>query len=444
MLDGLLKHPIFKNSFISFIGFGVTGLLGYLFQFFMSRRLSIANYGEFQSLVALLSILGVGSAALSYFVIAHASVFACHSDVEANRQFISWLRQKLSLLLIILFFIIIALSWPLQQILHLNSLWSTIIIGVTAVLSLNTVIYISIFTGWQNFFAVNVLTVASTVAKLLAGILIISFFPTATAATLVLALSAAGSYLLARSWSVHKFQLNQLSISSSNASWSQQYFAHRRVAADLGYIVIFTFLVLFMQNADVLFVKHFASADLAGHYGAFNLLGKIILWINLGIISATLPLAIAHEHTGAHATTRVRLYAYILISLVSLTVISLYLFIPVLLIKLSIGANYILYAPALWLIGLMNALLSLLLLEANFAFARRDLLVLPILGTTALVFTTGILFSPTAIASVAKSGIIAFGLGGISLLLFNLHASHSKKEIAPVPITTPPITGQPV
>ncbi len=444
MFAKLLKHPVFKNSFISFMGFGATGLLGYIFQFFISRRLAVSEYGEFQSLVALLGILGVGSAALSYFVIAHTSVFAHHQDWQANRQFIAWLRQKLSPVLIISFGLFLILSWPVAQALHLTSVWSAVVIGIVVMLSISTVVYTAVFTGWQNFVATNTLAVAGTFLKLLAGVTIITFFPSASAATLILVVSVVGTWFLARIWSSKKLKLHERVPSTDISSWREKYFAGRPVAADLGFIVGFTFLALFIQNADVLLVKHFASADLAGHYGAFNLLGKMILWINLGIVSVVLPIAIAHEHAGTVISPRVRLYAYTLIGLISMGAIGLYLLTPGFIIKLSIGTNYLLYAPALWLIGLMNALLSLLLLEANFAFARRDRAVLPMLGIAALVFAAGIMLSPTAIAGVAKSGIVAFGLGGMSVLLLNLRASQYKTKVAAAEVVPARVTGGPL
>lgn len=444
MFARLLKDTILKNSAISIIGFGVTGFLGYIFQFFISRRLAVAEYGEFQSLVALLGILGVGSAALSYFVIAHTSVFSHHQDFSANRQFIMWLRKRLVLVLIISFGVFLILSFPLQNALHLTSVWSAVVIGIAAMLSISTVVYTGVFTGWQDFVAVNTLAMIGTSLKLLAAIAIITFFPSASAATLVLVISVIGTYLVARIWSNKKLKLNELSQSTTSSSWREKYFAHRKVATDLSFILGFTFLALFIQNADILLVKHLASADLAGHYGAFNLLGKMILWINLSIVSVVLPYAIAHEHAGTAISPRVRLYAYTLISLISVGAIGLYLFVPSFVIKLSIGTNYLLYAPALWLIGLMNALLSLLLLEANFAFARRDRMVLLILGIAAFVFAVGIMISPIAIASIAKSGAVAFGLGGVSILLFNLRASRHKAKVATADVMPARVTGGPV
>jgi O-antigen/teichoic acid export membrane protein len=416
----LWKHPVLKNGVISLLGFGVGGFLGYIFQFFISRRLSVAEYGEFQSLVALLGLLGVGSAALSYFVIAHTSVFAHHQDFQANHQFMTWLHRRIAPGLVLLLAVFLIGSIPLRQVLHLTNIWGAVIVSIMAVLSIKTVLYTGAFAGWQNFFAVNTLAVTGTALKLLAGLAVITFIPSASAAALVLFISVTGTWTLARFWSSHALKL-QTPISDTNVlELRTKYFAHRRPAHDLSFILGFTFLALWLQNADVLLVKHLATAELAGHYGAFNILGKIILWMNLGIISVVLPIAFAHEHAKISISPQVRLYSYAMIGVTSLGTIALYLAMPAGIIKLTVGDNYLLYASALWLVGLMNALLSILLLESNFAFARRDLAVFYVLGVASLAFAAGIMAWPVSIASVATSGIVAFGLGAGGALLLNL------------------------
>lgn len=423
MLAKLTNHPIVKNSGIALIGFLVTGALGYGFQFFVSRRLSVAAYGEFQSLIALLGMLGAVSATLSYFVIAHTSVFAHHQDKDANRQFTSWLTHRLAwpLLIVAAFFAI--LSFPLQRTLHLSDPWGAMLIGGAAGLSISTVIYTGLFNGWQNFLAVHTLGALGALLKLMAAGAILALWPTASAAAAVMLVATAGLWFLSRWWSTRTFQLYAADVPTALSAWRHKYFARRHPVKDIGFITAFTFLTLYMQNADVLLVKHLAPAELAGHYSAFNLLGKIILWINLGVVATVLPIAVAQAHGNFPLQRSIRPLAYGILGSCSLGVIGIYMIIPELVITLTVGTKYITYTAALWLVGVMNAFLSLLLLEANFAFARRDAISLYLLGAAAAAFAAGIILSAPTITAVARSGVLAFGAGGIGLLFLNLRSS---------------------
>lgn len=423
MLAKLTNHPIVKNSGIALIGFLVTGALGYGFQFFVSRRLSVAAYGEFQSLVALLGMLGVVSAALSYFVIAHTSVFAHHQDKHATYQFTAWLTRRLAPALLIVVAIFVLLSVPLQHTLHLSDPWGAMLIGGAAGLSISTVIYTGLFNGWQNFLAVHTLGALGALLKLIAAVAILSLWPTASSAAAVMLAATAGLWLLSAWWSTHTFHLGAAHAAPPQSAWRHKYFADRHPVKDIGFIIAFTFLTLYMQNADVLLVKHLAPADLAGHYSAFNLLGKIILWINLGVVATVLPIAVAQAHGNEPLRRSIRLLAYGILGMCSLGVIGIYMIIPELVITLTVGSKYFTYTNALWSVGLMNALLSLLLLEANFAFAQRDATSLYLLAAAAAAFAAGIVLSTPTITAVARSGILAFGLGGISMLFLNLRSS---------------------
>lgn len=405
-------HPVLKNGLISLGGFGVTGILGYIFQFFISRRLSVAGYGEFQSLVALLSILGVGSAALSYFITAYTAVFAHEKDFSANQQFLKRIQRRLTPLLLSLFMGLLLLSFVFYRALHLESIWSAIIISLAATLSISTVVYTGTFAGWQNFFAVNTITATGSALKLLAGFAIVTFYPSANSATLVLFISIMGTWFLARFWSRRVFALDD----PASSGFARP--AH--LARDIGFITAFTLLILFLQNADVLLVRHLASPEISGHYSALNLLGKIILWANLGIAATVLPLAFAHHHAGTTLAPRIRYLAYLLIGLINAGAVGVYFLLPNLVIALSVGQKYAASAPLLGTIGLMNALLSVTTLEANFAFARRDRAILYILLAAAALFTVILLFSPITIAAVTKAGVAAFASAAIAALYINL------------------------
>ena len=85
----MIKNRFLKDNFIFMASTIAGGLLGYFFHFVVSRKLSVAEYGELQAITSLSLIFGVLSAALSYFIIKYSSVFASHGDREGQAAFLS-------------------------------------------------------------------------------------------------------------------------------------------------------------------------------------------------------------------------------------------------------------------------------------------------------------------------------------------------------------------
>ena len=75
----------------------ISGVLGYLFHFSVSRKLPVSQYGELQSLISILSILGLFSAAISNIVLKYSSIFAGQNDKESNYQFFKYILKKTSI-----------------------------------------------------------------------------------------------------------------------------------------------------------------------------------------------------------------------------------------------------------------------------------------------------------------------------------------------------------
>ena len=130
----------------------VSGLLGYAFHFIVSRQISVAQYGELQSLLSFLIIFGVFNSALSYFTIKHTSVFAAHGDREANREFTKYLIPRVFKLTLIILLVYFVASPFLARFLHFSSALGFLVVSLATFFSTMTIIYFEILRGWQKFF----------------------------------------------------------------------------------------------------------------------------------------------------------------------------------------------------------------------------------------------------------------------------------------------------
>ena len=444
MLSRYFRVGIVKNAAISLVGFIAAGALGYLFQFLLARRLSVEQYGEFQSLVALFAILGVFGSALSYFVITHTAVFAAARDVAANEQFLRWLLHRVLLVAGVLLAVFLAFTPAVRSLLHLSESWGFVVVSFAALVGLLIVLDQGSLTGWEEFLAVNAIATSGTFLKLIVGLIVVTITPRAAPATLALLASAVGTWLLFRVWGPRRLRARAAHPSetgedpssprrdSEGNDWKTRYFPTRVVQRDLGFVILFTLLITLTQNLDILLVKHFSTAALAGQYSALALAGKLIFWANLGVATVVLPVASARAHAGRPIGARIRLAATGLMLSLGSVAIFLYAIVPSLLLRTALGTPYTVHASALWLFGVMAVPLSLLLLEANFAFARRDIRVTLTLGLVAALMAAGISFFHAGIREIAVSVTAALTAGYFCTLVLNLRSAR------PVPASAVP------
>lgn len=420
-----MSNGVVKNSVISLGGFVVAGALGYLFQFALARRLSVEQYGEFQSLVALFAILGVFSSALSYFVVAHTAVFAAAKDVAAHERFVRWLQRGILPAAGVLLAVFLALTPVVRASLHLSDSFGFIIVSVSALASVLTVLYQGALTGWEEFVVVYVGNVTGALLKLVAGFAIVWRFPRAAPAALALLVSAVGTWLVLYAWGNRRLRARATGAPGTGEDWKVRYFRNRVIERDLGFVALFTLLITLTQNLDLLLVKHLSTAELAGQYSALALAGKLIFWANLGVATVVLPVASARAHAGRQVGSRIRLTATGLMLGLGSVAVFLYALVPSLLLRVALGPPYTIYARELWLFGVMAFPLSLLLLEANFAFARRDPRVVVVLGSTAALMVGGIAVFHDGIRDMIVSVIAALAAGYVGTLLLNMRAALS-------------------
>lgn len=422
MIARFLKDKFFQNSFIYVSGTLFAGSLGYLFHFLISRKLSVAEYGELQGLLALLGIVGVFSSSLSYFVIKYSSAFAKQNDFGATRAFIEWVNSQIHKL-VIAFLVLFVLASPfIHNYLKLSDFVGIIAVGFAIVFGILTTVYAAAFAGWQDFLLVNVIGAFGSLLKLFFGLLIAIFLAKASFVIFSVFIAAAGGWFLARFFAKKKFFKGP----AEKIDWKEKYFPDLKIREIVFPIFIFSLMIALLSDLDVLLVKNLTSPEITGYFGALKILGKIILWINLAIVAVVLPEACAEGHAGQNISLKKLLGAYGLIVFTSACATLIYFFFPEFTIKLFFGAKYAVFGPDLWLFGIIALILSLLMFEANIAYARHDFKISYILGFSALLMTIFIYLFHETIRQTALGIIFAVFIGYFFALILNL--IHRKRE----------------
>ncbi len=443
-LRSLLREKVVKNSMLYGTTTLVAGVFGYLFQFVISRRLSVAAYGEFQSLNSLFAVFGAGTVALNYFFLKFFPVFAKARDYEAQRQFMAWIGKKIWLIVGVFAAVFLALTPLLQWALHLGTPWGLMFVMIAIVLSIWGSRYSAALTGWEYFFAAGSIAVAAAVAKLVSGYLIALHAPAATLilATFVIsvAVSTAFAYYLNKRWFSAARGVKAGTVAApaptaagpASPSWRERYYASFDIKKNTYAILVFSLLIALASNADVLLVKNLTSAELTGFYGALRTLGAIILTLNGVIVTVVLPAACAEGHDRKSLNARIIFFAYAGIFLISAGSTALFALFPKLLMGMLFGPQYLSVAPNLWLFGPLVFFLSVLTMEANFSYARHDYAVCLFLFLALGLTAAGIATFHATIGEVALATTASLALGWLAIFLFNL--SRRRRQILEVTV----------
>jgi O-antigen/teichoic acid export membrane protein len=419
----MLKNRYIKDNIIFMVGALVGGFLGYLFHFFIARKLSVSEYGDMQSVFAFVGISGIFASGLSYFVMKYSSAFAAAKDYAANAQFITYLNRKLFGAVVVVSILLFAASPLVKKILHLSDIWG-IVAGILVVaFSIFAVAFQETLRAWQKFLALTVIGVLGALSKLVFGYGMASFFKKSSPVVFSLTVSVLLGWMMAvYFWK----KMGKNSQFRMGKKW-KEYITIKKIWKNAVQIFFFSLLVAFVANADVLLVKNLTNSEVAGYYAALSVLGKIVLWINLSIVSVALPRACADGHRGEQLKLKIFLFSVGIMLAIGGSLILIYYLAPKIVMGLLFGEKYLPVSGILWMFGLMSLIMSFLKFEADLAFARHDFRINYILLFTVLAMAIAIISFHGTLGEVAVSVSVSL-LFGYLLAIF-LNFSNRKKKI---------------
>jgi O-antigen/teichoic acid export membrane protein len=410
------------------VGTAMSGFLGYLFHFIVSRKLSVGQYGELQAIVSLTMIFGVLSSALSYFIIKNSSVFAAHEDRQGQAHFLSFLidRSRIPILGISILYLFLL---PLfKSLLHLTDYFGLLAVGSSILFFLFSGFYANTLQGWKKFLVVGLIGSTVAAVKLAGGYLLALIYPMASFVSFSLLLSAFSGWLVARYFSRREWPVPGSDLAEEKV-WREKYFNGESFKKSLIGIFFFSLALSVAGNLDIILVKNLTSSETAGYYGALSVLGKIILWLNLSVVGVMFPEACSVGHFGQPARWKSIAGSYGLIFLVSFPAVVVFYFFPVFLVGLLYGQKYLAVSGFLWLFSLAALFLSFLTLEANLALARRDRRATYILGAVVSLLAAGVFLFHADLKQIILSVSFSFLIGWLLIFFLNLRhrLSYAKK-----------------
>jgi len=352
-LDKIKKDKFLANSLIFFIGSFLVSFGNYFYQFLMARMLMVEAYGELQSLLAILTVTSVLTSAISTVLTKYTADFKAKDQLNKIYTLFLLFTKKILTVAIIFFVIFVILSGYIAKFLNLASVFPLIILGTGFLFSFSNSINLGIVRGLQKFKELSIISIIPVFLKILFAILLIKLGFAINGAVGAVVLAGLIGYLISF------YPLKSLFKQKKEKIETKEIFQY-------SFPVFFTLLfITLLYNADIILVKHFFSAQIAGEYGALAILGHIIFFMTGPIVGVMFPMA-AHAHSNHTDPSKVFKKTILLVSLISIVILFSYFILPDFIIKILIGSKFLSISKFLGWFGIAMFLYSLVSLFSSY------------------------------------------------------------------------------
>lgn len=311
MSDAALPYRFFKGHFLRMvtsklakasglmlISTVVGGILGYAFQVLMGRMLSVADYGLFVTLMALLTVIAVPLGALNMVVTRKASAYRANGQDGRTAAMYWWVNKRVFWAAAMFVLCALPFAAAIRDYFDLESLVPVLIflllILVTPFGPMNT----AVLQSQQEFrwlaaygIAIHAFKILFCVALILVGLEL-----NGALAGMVLASTAI--------WLMTYAPLRRTVALPANTKGAGGHLSFKAAIP----VLIANLAFAIMTQIDMVLVKHYFDAHQAGIYAAASVLGKAVMYLPGAIAIAMFPM-VAENQSRAQSSAHLFLSA---------------------------------------------------------------------------------------------------------------------------------------
>lgn len=400
MLKKILKDEFVKNNIILFVGSMIVAVLNYAYHPILSRMMSVDDFGEVQALIA---IFLQSSVFLGIFGNITVNLTANSNNFSENFSLINQL-YKIAMAISLILTVAIILGTPfLKQFLHFHSVWAFWVLALSLPLSVPLTFRRFFLQGKKDFFNNSLVNIFYAGGRLFLAIFLV-WLGWST-------VGAIGAITLTTFFSL--FYAYRITHKDLKLSLKEKIIFNKKLKEEFRYgILIFlvTAFVTFLYTADMLFVKHYFSPEIAGFYGGVATIARVVYFITGSVVGVLIASVKINDHFSRNK--KILFKGLFIISLIGLSVTTLFGLFPNLIIKLMIGRRYLAYSYLLPRLSVLLFFVSLTNLILMFFLALRRYFIAKI-----ILFGTLFITLTTVINHATLSGIINNFLLGTLMIL---------------------------
>ena len=377
-----MNKKILTNNFVqgSILITGSTffvSILNYVFNLIIARGVSLADYGEYYSVIAHVVILTIPCGAFASILIRKIGSVEPEERTAYAYSLEQWLLSKLrSNLHLLVVGSAILYSFLLFKS-NLESI-SILFILLMSFLTIWQMFFLATMQAYKAFLLFGIYTVATSLLRLItgAGITLIS-------GKLPFLLAALLGVMITQVISGHLLLFRKVKLKANPVTFPN--FVTLITKPTIIIPLLTTLGIVGLSNLDIILVKKFMSESDAGLYGAYSLLSKIIFFVAGPLASVGYIFFTGKEHKKS---TNLILAAIVFLTLIiGASATSFYFFFSHFTISMFFDDRFLSFSQFLWLGGVYGTLYSLVMLFAQYFIAKNSKI--STLALIALVFQAG-------------------------------------------------------
>ncbi len=403
-----IRHPLISGSFILFIGSIFANIFNFLFNLFMTRNLSVSDYGILASLNSFITLFSLPIGSMTPTFVHFFASYLAQEDFGMVRGLYFKITKSffwIATIILVIFFIFIKYIGIFFSIHEYTLL---IIVGFSIWISIVSVNNSALLQAKQEFTFMTITNLIWSITKLVLGVIFVFLGYAVGGVMFALFLCTVVSYITSfvplRFLFGKKVHTPLISI--------KKLFTYGIPAT----ISIFGMTAL--TTTDIILVKHYFDPKNAGIYATISLIARAIFFFSSPIATVMFPLVVK-RYTRKEHYHRLFWLAMLLVFIPSVTISIFYFMFPEFTIEFFskkqeslVGSGY------LGLLAIYMTVYALIFLLTNFFLSiKKTKVFIPII-LSAILQGIGILIFHQNFLQVIYVSILAVSLLLISLLLY--------------------------
>ncbi|MCK4401195.1 oligosaccharide flippase family protein [bacterium] len=362
MLTFIKKDSIYKNSALLFIAAMAGNFFQYLFQFFMGRNLSVADFGAMNALFSFGVITSVGIGTIGLVITKYIAGFKGKNEFGKIKGIILKSFKYIVPPGIIVSILIFAARFQIMDYYKLEHVSPVVIAGFSFLISCILSLFLAAATGMQRFNYIALNQILGPLSRIGSGALLVWLGLGLNGAILAsVVASITGILILGK---VIK-DIMKVKIESVKKYKKEMLLFCAPVAMSIFFYTVLTMI-------DMTLVKHYFSANIAGQYAAISVLGKSILYLPGAVVVVMFPM-VAEAHTINKNTLPILKKVLLFALLICSIGIFIFFLFPDFLLRLISRGRYTGDVKLLWMFGLAMLPYALIGIINSFHIARHKI-----------------------------------------------------------------------
>jgi O-antigen/teichoic acid export membrane protein len=371
MLKKTNSESLIKASIAILIAQAIFLIANFLYHFLSARLLGPAEYATVASIFSIFYLVTVGSSAIQNTATKYVSGFKAKKDYKKISLFFKRGFRKIFLVSLFLFAVYLAISPLIASFLNIPLI--AVLISSPAIILFALVPFNrGILQGLQKFGSLGINLIAEGLIRLALALALIFLGLKSNGALAAVSIATLVAVLIT-------FPSLKLEKAKGKINIDRK---------GLYRFVFISFIALFLVNAiynmDVFLVKHFFSAEQAGHYAAISLLGKIVFFGATAIGLVMFPKVSEMHLNDRKKAGSIFMKALGFTLIISALITAVYFLFPNLIVSLLFGSEYESIIPLIGFFGIFMTFLSLsyICVLNKLALGRKKFII--ILGIAAI------------------------------------------------------------